>query len=94
MAVVPFSKAPPQMGGPVPSETNLLMSLAEMHNQGRFDVAGDVMRMPYQFTQGREWRRNDPGSKGVLGVGPDAIKDAVESGKVNVLPITPTPEGK
>ena len=27
-----------------PSETNLLMALAEMHKQGRFKTAGDVLK--------------------------------------------------
>jgi len=41
----------PGMAGPnapqaqMPSETNLLMALAEMHKQGRFQVAGNVLRM-------------------------------------------------
>lgn len=29
-----------------PSEANLLMALAEMHKQGRFQVAGGVVPMP------------------------------------------------
>lgn len=40
MAVVPFSKAPPSMGGPAPSETNLLMALADMHSKGRLKPHG------------------------------------------------------
>lgn len=38
--IIPISKSPaglpPQQGGPLPSQTNLLMALATMHKAGRF----------------------------------------------------------
>ena len=41
--IVPFAKTPSSQGAapaqPPPSEAALLMALAEMHKQGRFDVA-------------------------------------------------------
>ncbi len=38
MAVIPITKGQPSpaQGGAAPSETSMLMALAEMHKQGRF----------------------------------------------------------
>ena len=50
--IIPITKgqatAPGAPTQGMPSETNLLMALATMHEQGRFQVAGDVVQGPSQ----------------------------------------------
>lgn len=58
--IVPFTKTPqgqpPAQGGPMPSETNLLMALAEMHKQGRFDQVASNESSPFlKRLQPGEW---------------------------------------
>ena len=50
--IVPVSKDQTSDGSglaQMPSETNLLLALAEMHRQGRFQVAGDVIDKSKEF---------------------------------------------
>ena len=48
--IIPITKgqatAPGAPAQGMPSETNLMMALATMHEQGRFKVAGDILRFP------------------------------------------------
>lgn len=44
--IVPTTKGGFAPSTEMPSEANLLMALSEMHKQGRFKVAGDVVQMP------------------------------------------------
>ncbi len=70
----------------VPSEANLLMALAEMHKQGRFQVAGDVTPLPLERNL-EALKRIPPGirAEGYENADPNAVAKGVMSGKVKVL---------
>lgn len=52
--IIPITKgsatAPGAPAQGMPSETNLMMALATMHEQGRFQVAGDVIDKSKEFS--------------------------------------------
>ncbi len=86
-------KVPEAPGGEaqqMPSEANLLMALAEMHKQGRFQVAGDVVDATKRF-QGKQVSIGEyygPGGIVDKNQTKAILNDALDA-KSNVLPMRP-----
>ncbi len=88
--IVPTQKGGYAQAQDAPSEANLLMALAEMHKQGRFQVAGDVVNA--RTTKGAPWPATTlelgkamQGSPGGYQENPNEVAKGVMQGKVKVL---------
>ena len=90
--IIPITKGQQTASGApaqgMPSETNLMMALATMHEQGRFKVAGDVMQMPGAATpQDRVKKALDTGELNKLTTN-KALMSSLGGG-AKVLPMAP-----
>ncbi len=80
----------PSEAQPQPSEADLLMALAEMHKQGRFQMAGDVVNA--RTTPGAPWPATVEGlgkamhgSPGGYVENPSEVAKGTMQGKIKVL---------
>jgi hypothetical protein len=77
--IVPFAKGQAQAPQQAqPSETNMLMALATMHQMGRFDAAGNLRAFQGErlmYPDGKDKEGNDQTKEGPLNISPKPVVD-------------------